>query len=122
MSIGLSCNKFLAKIASDLDKPRGFAVLSGGEAPAFLAPKPVGFIFGVGKVSAERLARDGFRLIADLQRASEIDLMRRYGDEGRRLARLSRGIDARIGQRRSRHQERFVGDDVRTQYFRLSSA
>jgi DNA polymerase IV len=95
VSIGLSCNKFLAKIASDLDKPRGFAVLSGGEAPAFLAPKPVGFIFGVGKVSAERLARDGFRLIADLQRASEIDLMRRYGDEGRRLARLSRGIDAR---------------------------
>ena len=95
VSIGLSCNKFLAKIASDLDKPRGFAVLSGGEAPAFLAPKPVGFIFGVGKLSAERLARDGFRLIADLQRASEIDLMRRYGDEGRRLARLSRGIDAR---------------------------
>jgi DNA polymerase-4 len=95
VSIGLSCNKFLAKIASDLDKPRGFAVLSGGEAPEFLAPKPVGFIFGVGKVSAERLARDGFRLIADLQRASETDLMRRYGDEGRRLARLSRGIDAR---------------------------
>jgi DNA polymerase-4 len=96
VSIGLSCNKFLAKIASDLDKPRGFAVLSGGEAAAFLAPKPVGFIFGVGKVSAERLARDGFRLIADLQRTSEIDLMRRYGDEGRRLARLSRGIDARM--------------------------
>jgi DNA polymerase-4 len=95
VSIGLSCNKFLAKIASDLDKPRGFAVLSGSEAPAFLAPKPVGFIFGVGKVSAERFARDGFRLIADLQRASETDLMRRYGDEGRRLARLSRGIDAR---------------------------
>jgi DNA polymerase-4 len=95
VSIGLSCNKFLAKIASDLDKPRGFAVLSGSEAPAFLASKPVGFIFGVGKVSADRLARDGFRLIADLQRASETDLMRRYGDEGRRLARLSRGIDAR---------------------------
>jgi DNA polymerase-4 len=95
VSIGLSCNKFLAKIASDLDKPRGFAVLAGSEAAAFLAPKPVGFIFGVGKVSAERLARDGFRVIADLQRASEIDLMRRYGDEGRRLARLSRGIDAR---------------------------
>jgi DNA polymerase-4 len=95
VSIGLSCNKFLAKIASDLDKPRGFAVLGGSEAPAFLAPKPVGFIFGVGKVSAERFARDGFRLIADLQRASETDLMRRYGDEGRRLARLSRGIDAR---------------------------
>jgi DNA polymerase-4 len=95
VSIGLSCNKFLAKIASDLDKPRGFAVMGAGEAPAFLAPKPVGFIFGVGKASAARLARDGFHRIADLQQASEIEMMRRYGEEGRRLARLARGIDAR---------------------------
>jgi DNA polymerase IV len=95
VSIGLSCNKFLAKIASDLDKPRGFAVLGAAEAPAFLAPKPVSFIFGVGKVSAARLARDGFAHIADLQKVSEVDMMRRYGEEGRRLARLARGIDAR---------------------------
>jgi DNA polymerase-4 len=95
VSIGLSCNKFLAKIASDLDKPRGFAVLSDAEAPEFLAPKPVSFIFGVGKASAARLARDGFVRIADLQRVSEIEMMRRYGEEGRRLARLARGIDAR---------------------------
>ena len=95
VSIGLSCNKFLAKIASDLDKPRGFAVLGADEAQNFPAPKPVGFIFGVGKVSAARLARDGFRQIADLQKASEIELMRRYGEEGRRLARLARGIDSR---------------------------
>ena len=96
VSIGLSCNKFLAKVASDLDKPRGFAVLSASEAPAFLADKPISFIFGVGKVSAARFARDGFNRIADLQRASEIDLMRRYGEEGRRLAQLARGIDARL--------------------------
>ena len=95
VSIGLSCNKFLAKVASDLDKPRGFAVLGASEAPAFLAPKPVGFIYGVGKVSAARFARDGFHRIADLQRVSEIELMRRYGEEGRRLARLARGVDAR---------------------------
>jgi len=95
VSIGLSSNKFLAKVASDLDKPRGFAVLSAAEAPAFLAPKPVGFIFGVGKVSAARLARDGFHRIADLQKADEADIMRRYGEEGRRLSRLARGIDAR---------------------------
>ena len=95
VSIGLSCNKFLAKIASDLDKPRGFAVMGASEAPAFLAPKPVGFIFGVGKASAARLARDGFHRIADLQQASEIEMMRRYGEEGRRLARLARGIDPR---------------------------
>ena len=95
VSIGLSCNKFLAKIASDLDKPRGFAVLGAGEAAAFLAPKPVSFIYGVGKVSAARYAADGFHRIADLQRVSEVDLSRRYGDEGRRLARLARGLDAR---------------------------
>ena len=95
VSIGLSCNKFLAKVASDLDKPRGFAVLGGSEAPAFLAPKPASFIYGVGKASMARLARDGFHRIADLQRVSEIELMRRYGEEGRRLARLARGLDDR---------------------------
>ena len=65
------------------------------EAAAFLAPKPVGFIYGVGHVSAAKLAADGYRLIADLQRADEHDLMRRYGEEGARLWRLARGIDAR---------------------------
>jgi DNA polymerase IV len=95
VSIGLSQNKFLAKIASDLDKPRGFAVLGHDEAVAFLAPKPVGFIWGVGKASTARLQRDGFNTVADLQRADESDLMKRYGVEGRRLWRLSRGIDDR---------------------------
>ena len=95
VSIGLSANKFLAKIASDLDKPRGFVVLSATEAVSFLASKPVGFIYGVGAVSAAKLAADGFRTIADLQRADEHDLMRRYGEEGLRLWRLARGIDER---------------------------
>jgi DNA polymerase IV len=95
VSIGLSANKFLAKIASDMDKPRGFAVLGANEAAAFLAPKPVGFIYGVGAVSAARLANDGYRLIADLQRAEEKELVRRYGEEGARLWRLARGIDSR---------------------------
>jgi len=95
VSIGLSANKFLAKIASDLDKPRGFAVIGQSEAVDFLAPKPVGFIYGVGAVSAGKLAHDGFRTIADLQRADERDLMRRYGEEGQRLWRLARGIDTR---------------------------
>jgi DNA polymerase IV len=95
VSIGLSCNKFLAKIASDLDKPRGFAVLGGSEAAAFLAPKPVTLIFGVGKMAQQRLARDGLRTIGDLQRAGEIELRRRYGAEGARLARLARGLDDR---------------------------
>jgi DNA polymerase-4 len=95
VSIGLSANKFLAKIASDLDKPRGFAVLGQAEAADFLAPKPVGFIYGVGAVGAARLAGDGYRLIADLQRADERELVRRYGEEGARLWRLARGIDTR---------------------------
>jgi DNA polymerase IV len=95
VSIGLSCNKFLAKIASDLDKPRGFAILGSSEAAAFLAPKPVSLIFGVGRVAQHRLARDGLRTIGDLQRAGESELMRRYGAEGARLARLARGLDER---------------------------
>jgi DNA polymerase IV len=95
VSIGLSANKFLAKIASDMDKPRGFAVLGQSEAAAFLAPKPVGFIYGVGAVSAAKLSSDGFRLIADLQKADKNDLMRRYGEEGVRLWRLARGLDTR---------------------------
>jgi DNA polymerase-4 len=95
VSIGLSENKFLAKLASDLDKPRGFSVLSQREAAAFLAPKPVTFIWGVGKQMGAALAHEGFRTIADLQRAHESDLMRRFGTEGLRLARLARGVDAR---------------------------
>src|SRR6185437_8394604 len=83
------------KSASDLDKPRGFAVLGTAEAVSFLANRPVGFIYGVGAVSAAKLAADGFRTIADLQRADEHDLMRRYGEEGLRLWRLARGIDGR---------------------------
>jgi len=95
VSIGLSENKFLAKLASDLDKPRGFSVLSRREAPAFLAPRPVTFIWGVGKAMGAALAREGFRLIGDLQRADETDLMRRFGAEGQRLSRLARGEDSR---------------------------
>jgi DNA polymerase-4 len=95
VSIGLAANKFLAKIASDLDKPRGFAVIGKAEAETFLADKPVSLIYGVGKVATERFARDGFRLISDLQRVDERELMRRYGAEGQRLYRLARGIDAR---------------------------
>ena len=95
VSVGLSCNKFLAKIASDLDKPRGFAALDQEEARAMLADKPVNFIFGVGPATQERLVQRGYRLIADLQRADETELMKQFGGEGQRLWRLARGIDGR---------------------------
>ncbi|MEQ9226809.1 MAG: DNA polymerase IV [Parvibaculum sp.] len=95
VSVGLSHNKFLAKIASDLDKPRGFAVIGREETMSFLAGKPVSMIWGVGKALETRLARDGVTRIAQLQRMEENDLMARYGSMGRRLFRLARGLDTR---------------------------
>jgi DNA polymerase-4 len=95
VSVGLSVNKFLAKIASDLDKPRGFAAIDQQDACEMLADKPVGFIYGVGPATQERLSQRGFRKVADLQRADETELMRQFGGEGRRLWRLARGIDDR---------------------------
>lgn len=95
VSVGLSHNKFLAKMASDLDKPRGFAVIGRAETLDFLAGRPVEAIFGVGKVFAETLRRDGYPTIGALQRAAPEVLIARYGETGARLARLSRGEDAR---------------------------
>lgn len=96
VSVGLSVNKFLAKIASDLDKPRGFATLDQEDAVAMLADRPVNFIYGVGPATAEKLSQRGFRKISDLQRADEVELMKQFGGEGRRLWRLARGIDDRL--------------------------
>jgi DNA polymerase-4 len=95
ISIGLSHNKFLAKTASDLDKPRGFAVIGRAETLEFLARQPVSLIFGVGRVFNETLRKDGFETIGQLQQTPDIELMRRYGDTGARLAKLARGEDAR---------------------------
>ncbi|RYE86814.1 MAG: DNA polymerase IV, partial [Hyphomicrobiales bacterium] len=95
LSVGLSHNKFLAKTASDLDKPRGFAVIGKAETLDFLGRQPVSLIYGVGKVFAETLRRDGYDTIGQLQAAPPEDLMRRYGDSGARLARLARGEDSR---------------------------
>ena len=94
-SIGLSHNKFLAKIASDLDKPRGFSVIGRAETEAFLAPRPVGIIWGVGTVGQEALKKAGINTIADLRRWDRIDLSRRFGSMGDRLWHLARGEDRR---------------------------
>ncbi len=95
VSVGLSYCKFLAKVASDLQKPRGFSIIGREEAVAFLAPRRVTTIWGVGKAFAATLEADGIRTIGQLQTMEETDLMRRYGSIGQRLARLSRGIDDR---------------------------
>ena len=95
-SVGLSHNKFLAKLASDLEKPRGFSVLGREETMSFLAQKPVGFIWGVGKAMQEELAKGGVTMISQLQQMEKTDLMRRFGSMGARLYHLSRGEDQRI--------------------------
>ncbi|MDJ1157204.1 DNA polymerase IV [Chelatococcus sp. SYSU_G07232] len=96
VSIGLAPNKFLAKIASDLDKPRGFSIIGRREAADFLADKPVSLIHGVGKVAEERLAKAGFRRIRDLRDAWPERLTALLGREGPRLHRLAHGIDDRM--------------------------
>ncbi|MGO1117170.1 DNA polymerase IV [Rhodovibrionaceae bacterium A322] len=95
VSIGLSYNKFLAKVASDLDKPQGFAVIGREEAEEFLAEQPVSLLWGVGKSLQKTLLSDGIRLIKDLKRFEENELLLRYGAIGRRLYAFSRGQDSR---------------------------
>ncbi|MDH4990343.1 DNA polymerase IV [Aquamicrobium lusatiense] len=95
-SVGLSYCKFLAKVASDFRKPRGFSVIGETEAVSFLAGQPVTLIWGVGKAFAATLERDGIRSIGQLQKMEQSELMRRYGSMGNRLFRLSRGQDERV--------------------------
>jgi DNA polymerase-4 len=95
VSIGLSYNKFLAKLASDLDKPRGFAVIGRAEAAGFLADKPVGFLWGVGRAMQLRLAADGILQIGQLRALDRRELAQRYGRLGLRLAELAAGEDSR---------------------------
>lgn len=95
VSIGLSHNKFLAKIASDLDKPCGFSVIGRAETLAFLAPRPVRSIWGVGASLADRLEGDGIHTNGDFRDYDVNDLVKRYGRIGRRLHELAHGIDKR---------------------------
>ncbi len=95
VSIGLSANKFLAKIASELDKPRGFSVIGAAEAQAFLAPRPVTALPGVGPAFAKSLEKAGLRTIGDLASASPRDLADRWGAHGLRLSQLAHGQDDR---------------------------
>src|ERR1700734_305895 len=95
VSVGLSYCKFLAKMASELNKPRGFASLSREEAKAWLATQSVERLWGIGRVGRERLQRSGFRLIGDLQRIEEREGLFRLGEDGLRLWRLAQGRDDR---------------------------
>ncbi len=94
-SIGLSHNKFLAKIASDLDKPSGFSIIGKAETKEFLARQSISLIWGVGKAMTEKFEKDGLRTVGQLQQMDASTLGKRYGELGLRLARLSRGDDVR---------------------------
>lgn len=94
-SIGLSHNKFLAKVASDLDKPRGFSLIGKAETVEFLRPKPVRLIWGIGPAAQESLEAAGIRTFDDLSRWEVDALRQRFGGMGERLWHLARGEDAR---------------------------
>jgi len=118
VSIGLSHNKFLAKIASDLDKPRGFSVIGKVETVDFLARLPVSVIWGVGKAMQAKLARNGITGIRQLQKLDEKALASRYGSMGLRLYSLSRGLDRRTvspgGKAKSISSETTFNTDLST--------
>ena len=95
VSVGLSHNKFLAKTASDLDKPDGFSIIGEAETMDFLAPLPVRAIYGVGPAFASKLERDGIKTLSQIRRIGDKVMADRYGDIGYRLARLARGEDSR---------------------------
>jgi DNA polymerase IV len=116
VSIGLSHNKFLAKLSSDLNKPSGYTVIGRRETVSFLKTQPVSRIWGVGKVFQRRLERDGITLIGQLQQLGEDDLSRRYGEIGARMSRLSHGRDSRKvvpgASRKSLSSETTFADDI----------
>ena len=118
VSVGLSHNKFLAKLASDADKPRGFTIIGRADAVSVLRPRPVGAIWGVGTVSQARLAALGFATIGDIQDCTQGEFARRIGSEGSSLWRLAHGLDDRAvrpeREAKSVSAETTFGDDLAT--------
>ncbi|WP_263141528.1 DNA polymerase IV [Pseudomonas sp. RIT-PI-AD] len=104
VSAGVAPNKFLAKIASDWRKPNGLFVIKPDEIEAFVAALPVSKLHGVGKVTADKLARQGIRSCADLREWDKLALLREFGSFGERLWNLARGLDERPVQVDSRRQ------------------
>ena len=116
VSVGLSYNKFLAKTASDLDKPNGFAIIGRTEALDFLADKPVGFIYGVGPAFTRSLKKAGILTIADVRRQSDKSMAEKFGDMGLHLAKLARAEDYRpvksTSKRKSVSAENTFNEDI----------
>ena len=95
ISVGLASNKLVAKVASDHDKPGGLTVVRPGEEAAFLAPLPVRVLWGVGPVTARKLAALGVETVGDLLRLDPGELPARFGSQGVQLARQAQGLDDR---------------------------
>jgi DNA polymerase-4 len=116
-SLGVATNKLVAKVASDRDKPGGLTVVRPGEEAAFLAPLPVRVLWGVGPVTAERLAGMGVTTVGDLARLPEEELGVRFGKHGIEMAQRAQGIDERPvvteHERKSVSQERTFARDLR---------
>jgi len=116
VSIGLSFNKFLAKTASDLDKPRGFSVIGKGEALAFLGPRGVGTLPGVGPAGVAQLERASLRKIGDIRAAGQKQMIQKFGDWGHHLWRLSNADDPRRvdpdGERKSVSAETTFNENI----------
>jgi DNA polymerase-4 len=94
-SVGLAPNKFLAKTASDFDKPDGLTIVQPGREVDFLRDMPIGKLWGVGPRTAQRMAKLGVERVGDLLKFNEAELTRQFGSEGEHFARLARGEDAR---------------------------
>ena len=95
VSVGLSYNKFLAKTASDLNKPNGFAIIGKNEAINFLSEKPVNFIYGVGPSFENKLKQVGINKISDIRTWTDKEMFIKFGESGLRIAKLARAEDKR---------------------------
>lgn len=117
VSVGLSHNKSMAKMASDMDKPRGFTIIGKAETKTLLAPMSVRALFGVGEAMAKSLNKQGYATLADLQQAEPEQLWRAFGEHGAHLHDQSLGIDPRAvkpdRERKSVSSERTFNEDIR---------
>jgi DNA polymerase-4 len=115
--LGVATNKLVAKVASDHDKPGGLTVVHPGEEAGFLEPLPVQVIWGIGPVTAQKLAGLGVTTVGDLARLSEQELAARFGEHGAAMAKRARGIDRRLvvteHERKSVSRERTFSRDLR---------
>lgn len=115
-SAGVSINKFLAKIASDLDKPDGLSVILPDDAEAFIESLPIGDFYGVGRATQKKMEAHSIRTGADLKKWDEIDLVKQFGKSGHHYYRIARGIDYRPVKanriRKSVGKERTFSEDI----------